>query len=201
MSGFSQFLKEETIEVTDAHKPAVIAPGRMNPPHRGHKLVIDELIKLGNKLKATPIIVVIDSGKYGAKNPLTGEVREKYIKKMFPGIRVVIAHNPYEAVAQLADPEHSDENFFPVGGVTGSDRADSYKKMVGRIFGPEIEKQYQAKVIARDPDATEGVAGVSATKVRSAAIAGDVGEFRAMTGLRGKDADDLMKLVKKGMES
>lgn len=173
----------------------VIAPGRFNPPHRGHKLMIDKLIALGKKLDAEPVVLVIDSGKYGPKNPLTGEVRKRYLSKMFPGVRIEIFKNPYDAVFQLAD-EHK---LVPVGGVTGADRGDSYKGMVGRIFDDEVKKNYKAEILHRDPDASDDVAGASATKAREAATANDVAKFRALTGLEDKEARDLMKQLVKGM--
>ena len=203
MFSFKTFIAEATIvDDVSGHNPVVIAPGRFNPPHRGHRAMIEKLIKLGIELHAEPIVLIIDSGKYGPKNPLPGSVREKYLKKMFPNVRYIVAKNPYEAVAQLANPEEENvPKFVPVGGVTGSDRAKSYKDMIGRMFGPKAEEKYKAVILHRDPDAEDDVAGVSATKVREAALKGDIGKFRAMTGLKGKDADELMTLVQKGMEA
>ena len=196
MFNLKTFINEGVlIDDTTDFKPIVIAPGRFNPPHRGHKLMIDTLIKLGRELNAEPVILIIDSGKYGPKNPLTGEVRKQFLQKMFPKVRIEIAPNAYEAVAKLGDPE----KLIPVGGVSGSDRADNYKKMIGRIFGDEAEKNYKAKVLARDPDAEEDVAGASATKARQAAVDGDLAKFRALTGFSGEESKNLMNLVRKGM--
>lgn len=181
-------------DVSDFTK-IVISPGRFNPPHRGHKLMIDKLIALGKKLNAEPVVLVIDSGKYGPKNPLTGEIRKKYLSKMFPGVRVEIAKNPYDAVYDLADKH----KMVPVGGVTGADRGKSYQAMVGRIFGDKVKEDYEAEVLHRDPDASDDVAGASATKAREAAKAGDVAKFRALTGLEDKEARDLIKQLVKGM--
>ena len=125
--------KEKLDTSNDA--PVVIAPGRFNPPTRGHQQMIRELVALGQQLNAKPVIIVVDSGKQDDRNPLSGEVRKEYLQKMFPSIDIHIAKNPYEAVYDLHD-KHGE---VPVGGVTGLDRADSYKKMIGRIFGPEEE--------------------------------------------------------------
>jgi nicotinamide mononucleotide adenylyltransferase len=170
----------------------VISPGRFNPPHLGHKLLIDTLKKLGRDLNATPVVIVVDSGKRDARNPLSGDIRKKYLSKMFPDVQLVTAHNPYDAVEQL----HTAHNMIPVGGVTGSDRADSYKKMVGRIFGKDAEQQYHSEVLHRDPDAEGNVAGVSASKVREAALNNDVVKVRAMTGLNYDDATQLIEMIR-----
>ncbi len=73
------FLKEvEDFGDVSKFKKIVIAPGRFNPPHLGHKLMIDKLVELGKKLDAEPVVLIIDSGKYGPKNPLPGKVRQEF---------------------------------------------------------------------------------------------------------------------------
>lgn len=197
MLSFTQMLNESIVDDVSDFVPAVIAPGRFNPPHRGHKFMIDELVKLGRKLNAVPFVLIIDSGKYGEKNPLTGEVREEFLKKKYPTVQFIVAKNPYDAVEYLA--VHGDTKYVPVGGVTGSDRAQSYKMMVTRMFGQEVGDKYEAVILARDPDAEGDVSGISATKVRQAAAEGNIERLRAMTGFEGDDADRLMKLVRSGM--
>jgi len=187
--------EKEKLDTSNDH-PVVIAPGRFNPPTRGHQLMIKELVALSQQLNAKPVVLVVDSGKRNERNPLSGEVRKEYLQKMFPGIEIHIVKNPYEGVYDL----HDKYGEVPVGGVTGADRADSYKKMVGRIFSAAEEERYQAKVLNRDPDSDVDVAGVSGTKARDAAVRGDEGSFRAMTGLDHRDAMALMAEVRKGME-
>ncbi len=198
MLNFTQYNQiveaEKEMLDTSNDQPVVIAPGRFNPPTRGHQLMIKELVALGQKLNAKPVVLVVDSGKRDERNPLSGEVRKEYIQKMFPGIDVHVVKNPYMAVYDL----HKEYGEVPVGGVTGADRADSYKKMIGRVFGQREEDRYQAKVLHRDPDSPDDVAGASATKARMAAMQNDEGSFRAMTGLEHEDAVRLMDLIRKG---
>lgn len=198
MSKFKEFVsKTNKIKDFSKHTPIVIAPGRFNPPHRGHKLVIDKLVMLGEQLNAQPIVLIIDSGKYGPKNPLTGDVRKTYLQKMFPDVRFAIFQNFYEAVTKLSEKE----KLLPIGGVAGADRGNIYKKMVGNIFDEQIMNEFHSEILYRDPDATsEDIKGISATKVRRAAINGNVAGFRAMTGLNDHDSRTLMKLLVKGME-
>lgn len=194
---FSTFIAEE-FKNTSHLKPAVIAPGRFNPPHRGHKLVIDKLVALGEKLNAQPVVLIIDSGKYGPKNPLSGEVRKKYLQKMFPEMRFDVFKNAFEAVVQLAEKHQ----LIPVGGVAGQDRGDAYKRMVGAIFGDVAKKEYLSEVLHRDPDSdNKDVKGISATRAREAAMEGDIVAFRAMTGFSDDEARSLMKLLVDGMEA
>lgn len=189
---FADFLTESNTTDWREMQHAVIAPGRFNPPHLGHKLLLDTLSKLGESLNATPVVIIVDAGKYDSRNPLTGETRKTYLSKMFPKMRYMIAHNPYEAVERLG----SEFGMVPVGGVTGSDRADNYKKMVGRVYDEDLAKQYHAEILHRDPDSHEDVAGISATKVRQAAAEGSVSKVRAMTGLGMDDAKEMIRLMK-----
>ena len=199
MNKLAKFIEEaDKVKDFSEHTPIVIAPGRFNPPHRGHKLVIDKLVTLGEKLDAQPVVLIIDSGKYGPKNPLTGQVRKAYLEKMFPEMRYEVYKNPYEAVADLAETE----KLVPVGGVAGADRGDNYKGMVGRIFGEQIMNEYQSEVLYRNPDSdSEDIKGISATKARVAAMEGDVAAFRAMTGLDENDSRTLIKLLVDGMNT
>ena len=199
MKRISEFLAEDDkFKDMSQHSPIVIAPGRFNPPHRGHKLIIDKLVALGEKLGAQPVVLIIDSGKYGPKNPLSGDVRKEYLQKMFPEMRFEVFQNPYDAVVDLAEKEQ----LIPVGGVAGADRGENYRGMVGRIFGENAKKNYLSEVLYRNPDSdSEDIKGISATKARKAALEGDVAAFRAMTGFGDDESRTLMKLLVDGIET
>lgn len=186
---FSTFVTETAADPTTM-KRAVIAPGRYNPPHLGHKGIINKLTELGKELDAIPVVIVIDSGKRDEKNPLDGQLRKEYLRKMFPKIQIVVAHNPYDAIVELGEQS----NLLPVGGVTGADRGNTYKKMIGRIYGREVEQQYRAEVVHRDPDAGD-VAGISATKVRAAAAANDIPKVMTYTGLSRTESVQLISRI------
>ena len=170
-------------------KKIVIAPGRFNPPHRGHKLMIDKLVEFARELNAEPVVIIADSKKYDSRNPLTGEVRKEYISKMFPSVRCEISRNPYDCVYDLA----SFQKQMPVGCVAGSDRGRAYEKMVKNIFGDEVE--FKTRILVRDPDSSD-IAGISSSKAREAARNGDVTKFRYLTGLDDTDANDLMDKIR-----
>ena len=191
-------LENDKFRDASRYAPIVIAPGRFNPPHRGHKLIIDKLVALSEKLDAQPVVLIIDSGKYGPKNPLSGEVRKEYLQKMFPEIRFEVFKNAFEAVIKLAEKDQ----LVPVGGVAGQDRGTAYKGMVGQIFGDDVKNRYLSEVLHRDPDSdSTDVKGISATRARQAAMEGDIAAFRAMTGFADEEAKTLMKLLVDGMET
>lgn len=189
MNKLSQFLAErDEFKDFSKHTPVVIAPGRFNPPHRGHKLIIDKAIVLGKQLEATPVVLIIDSGKYSSRNPLNGDVRREYLQKMFPNTQFEVFRNAYEAVVALLN----EKKMIPVGVVAGRDRASLYESMLRGILGKDTK--YHVEVLHRDPDAN-GVKGISGTKVRKAAEEGNIPAFRAMTGLEDAAARTLMKMV------
>lgn len=196
MGALTTFLAESNRDFIDTSDfvPVVIGPGRFVPPHLGHRFMIKTLVRLGEQLNAKPVVIIVDSGKYGARNPLPGNIRQKYLQKIAPKVEYIIAPNPYTAVMEMIEKKQ-----VPVGGVTGIDRADSYKKMIGRIFGPKIEESYLAETLYRDPDSDREVTGASATKAREFAVNKDEGGFRAITGLEHEDAIELMNMIRKGM--
>ena len=60
LTTYLQEAEQGPVDATE-FKPVVIAPGRFNPPHLGHKLVIDTLVKLGQQTNAKPIVIIVDS--------------------------------------------------------------------------------------------------------------------------------------------
>lgn len=187
--GFKTYITEAQ-DTFDDKKPCVIAPGRFNPPTKGHRRVVEKLIKLAEELDAEPVIVIIDSGKRNADNPLAADVRQQFLKKIVGKLpKVIVDKNAFAAVEQLGQ-----QGLLPVGGVAGADRADSYKKMMGRVYDQSVADNYKSVVLNRDPDSDDD-SGVSATKVREAARNNDVVKVRTMTGLTGEDADKLIALI------
>lgn len=174
-------------------EPVVILPGRFQPPTVGHRLGFTKLLDLSEKLNAKPVILIIDSQKYDARNPLTGEMRHQYLSKMYPEFQYSIGRNAYELIETL----YKENNQVPIGGVTGGDRGDTYKGLIGRIFGNKASELYENIVIHRDPDSLNEIIGATATKAREAALIENEPEFRALTGLNHEDGVELMRLIRR----
>ena len=69
--------------------------GRMNPPTRGHELMIQQMINMAHKAGADPYILTTTGyGKNYNKYPLNAENKVLYLQKMFPGVPVLISNNP-----------------------------------------------------------------------------------------------------------
>lgn len=169
-------------------QPAVIAVGRMNPPTRGHAVLVRKVKEEAKRLGARPILFIVDgekSGKDKAKNPLTGSQREAYAKRLFPGVQVDVVSNAYQVLDVLYV-----QGYEPTVWIAGSDRSLNYQKM---LQGAELS----GKVVEVDRDAGEAD-GVSATAAREAASAGDLEGFKALMPLNASDelVADIMETIR-----
>lgn len=152
-------------------KSLVVAAGRFNPPTAGHEFLIKTLVNEARKHKATPVLIVIEgkhTGEDKVKNPLSGKQRKHFLKLLFPGLKVIVARNPYfvfETMKKL--------KFDIVAALSGADR--DYAPLLART-GHE-----NAKIVTlhRDPEAS-GVQGISATKAKQAAMEKDYAKFASM---------------------
>ena len=92
-----------------------------------------------------------------------------------------------------------EENKLPVGGVTGSDRADTYKQMIGRMFGDAVKRQYVCEIIQRDPDSLD-TSAISGSKVRQSILEDDFPTFKSMVNLNNQNALNMFNTIKIQME-
>lgn len=177
----------------DDLRPAVVAIGRYNPPTIAHRMIFQETVDMAERLDARPVIVIIDSERYDSRNPLSGQVRKEFIEEMYSNLTVVVAKNAFDGVLHL----YEDHDMVAVGGVVGIDRQHEYKAMVGRIHGEKAMDIYETKVIHRDPDASNDVSGISATRARRAALENDESTFRALTMTNHEKGTELMRLIRR----
>jgi citrate lyase synthetase len=158
----------------------------MNPPTRGHAVLVKRMAEEAQRLKARSILFIVDgekSGKDKTKNPLTGPQREAYAKRLFPGVQVDVVSNAYQVLDVLYV-----QGYEPAVWVAGSDRSQNYQKM---LKSAALEGQ----VVEIDRDAGEAD-GVSATAAREAALAGDWTAFKKLMPVGASD-----KLVAEIMET
>jgi hypothetical protein len=175
MLNFIEFLKEATKE-----KHGVLAFGRMNPPTAGHEQVVNKMHQVAKEHGAEHHLVL--SGSHDAKkNPLSPEKKVEHAKNAFPGTNVSAAakgETPLHAAAKL---HASGVQHLHV--VAGSDRQQSTHDLLHKYNGVKsAHGHYKFKSITvhssgeRDPDA-EGTSGISGTKMREHAAAGNKKEF------------------------
>ena len=156
--------------------------GRFNPPTIGHEKLLDALAKQAKK-NVAPYYVFVSHSENQKKDPLPYTKKVAYMKKMFPkhakDIIVDKSRQVFEVAVSLYNKGHTS-----VIMVVGSDRVTEfdgllkkYNKMEGRHGYYEFEDIQVISAGERDPD-SEGVSGMSASKMRSAAISDDYDSFK-----------------------
>ena len=183
-------------------KTAAVAFGRMNPPTIGHQKVVDAILK--QKADAHFLFVSqthkpTGKNKTRYENPLPFDVKLGFIQQAFPNIDIGDT-SVGTAIGILQNLEK--QGFENVIFVCGSDRVAAFTELFNKQNGVDYDLK-SIKIVssgARDPDA-EGADGMSASKMRAAAIANDFESFK--TGLPaglGSDAEEVFAAVRQGLE-
>lgn len=164
-------------EQKDRH--VVFAFGRMNPPTVGHEKLVDAIKAHAEKVGGEAHIYLSKSHDK-KKNPLDYETKHAFAKKAFGS---VVKHTPEGSSNVFGILKHlHHQGYTHATLIAGDDRVEDYKRIASSYNGPGKDfnfKHIEVKSAgARDPDA-EGVEGMSASKMRSLASAGNHKEFKA----------------------
>jgi hypothetical protein len=174
--------------------------GRMNPPTIGHEQVFKTMASQGGDYK-----IFVSQSQDKKDNPLNYQDKIKFIKAIHPEYADAVERNSaLNTVVKVAS--HLYDLVYRNGPcVAGSDRLDSFKKLLTQYKGVDGKAHgyYKFDVLdfvsagERDPD-SEGVSGVSASKARAAAATNDLEAFKAATGAGGI-SDKMFAAVRQGM--
>lgn len=195
LKSFKSFY-EETV------KPIVVTFGRFNPPTIGHEKLLDAVASVAGK---KPYRIYVSQSQDAKKNPLPYEEKVKFLRKMFPKYaRNIISDTSIKTIFDIA-VKLNGEGFNELVLVVGSDRVDSFKKLLDQYNGVKaVHGEYKFEKIdvvsagERDPDADE-VSAMSASKLRDAAKAGDLSTFSKGMPKNFGEVQDLFNAVRKGM--
>jgi hypothetical protein len=181
-----------------AGKTAVIAFGRLNPPTIGHAKLVDAI-----KSHDGDHYLFLSQTQKPKTDPLDFATKMKFAKQFFPDVNVGHqgVRTPVQALEKMQSLGYTDIIF-----VAGSDRVDGFQKLFDTYNGQPDKsgnvpfKFNSIKVVSageRDPDA-DGAEGMSASKMRAAAAAGDLEAFAQ--GVPDKKlAQTMYDAVRKGM--
>jgi len=161
---------------------AVFVFGRMNPPTLGHELLIAKAIEVG-RIEKSDTFVILSKTQDSKKNPVPYQDKLAAINAALPRVNFVDSDKIktiFDAVQFLIDRGYTELTL-----VCGSDRAAEYDVLFNKyINNPDPEKKlnlakFKTAVAGanRDPDSDEA-SGVSATKARNLAKAGDFDAFK-----------------------
>ena len=171
--------------------------GRFNPPTVGHEKLLNTVSEQGaDNYRVYPSRTVDPK-----KNPLEPDVKIDFMTRMFPNHADAIVNdgdmsNIFNVLSNL-----NQEGYSGVTMVVGSDRVSEFKSLLEKYNGQAYEFEELNVISAgeRDPDA-EGVEGMSASKLRAMAAAGDLEGFtQGVPGGDVKLAEQLMMEVRAGM--
>ncbi len=174
--------------------------GRMNPPTIGHEQVFKTMADVGGDYK-----IFVSQTQDKKENPLDYDTKTKFIKLIHPKYadHLVVdtrLNTIGKVCSYLYDLGYKNATF-----VAGSDRLASFQKIISDYNGVEGKAHgyYKFEVLdfkssGEREDGAEGVKGVSASKAREKAVAGDLQGFAEKTGA-GQHAEELYNAVRKGM--
>ena len=186
-------------ELQEAKKTVAFTFGRFNPPTTGHEKLIKALSGQDRNIMVFP-----SHSQDAKKNPLPHARKIAYMKKMFPrfakNIMTSKARNVFEIATLLYDQGYTD-----IVMVVGSDRVKEFDSLLKKYDGEEGRHGFyefsSITVVSagdRDPDA-EGVEGMSASKMRAAAVANDFDSFKQGLPRGFRDGKKLFDDIRKEM--
>jgi len=186
------------IDLQEATGTVSFTFGRFNPPTTGHEKLCDAV----KKANPSDYKIFVSHKQDPKTDPLQYAKKIAYMKKSFPkhkkNIIVSKSRNIFEILVEL----NSYENLIMV---VGSDRVAEFKRIINEYNGVKARHGFYeyktVKVLSageRDPDA-EGVEGMSASKMRAAAVDSDFDSFKLGTPLNDAQAKKLYFDVRKSM--
>ena len=153
-------------------KTAVVAFGRMNPPTIGHRKLVDAMLA-----QAGDPFLFLSHTQKPATDPLSFEEKAGFAKAFFPEVTVgnTQVRTFFDAIKYVNSLGYNRLIY-----VAGSDRVEQFTKLAIQYNGHddmyEFDDIHVVSAGQRDPDA-DGAEGMSASKMRAAASAGDLASF------------------------
>lgn len=189
-----------------APKVAVVTYGRFNPPTVGHQQLLNILSDTGARNNAQ-LVAVFPTYSYDPdKNPLDYNTKIEVLKQIVPANVQILPQGKtlFEMLKYLGE-----QGFTRVFHIAGSDRLPEYEKLINTYNNKPDKKgnilfnipEYKfVSAGERDPD-TEGISGISASKVRQAARTGNYKAFEAgmaktPAGKNINNLQDVYKIIK-----
>jgi len=177
----SMKFRDFLIEKDSKDKHAVLAFGRLNPPTTGHELLVRKVIDIADRYNAEHHIV-LSRTQDKKKNPLSPNQKLKHAKRMFPNANLKLAEPDFPTFLKQAEKLYK-SGITNLHLVAGSDRISEYDRILKTYNGSDEKSLFNFKNIMihsageRDPD-SDDTSGMSASKMRAFAAAGDYGKFK-----------------------
>jgi len=200
--------KEEVVLKTfkdlreEKKKTAVFTFGRFNPPTIGHEKLIDKVSKVAG---SNSYFIYPSHSQNTKKDPLPQSLKIAYMRSMFPKHAKKIIAGTEKNVFDIAVSLYN-KGFTDIEMVVGSDRIREFHKILSKYNGLQGRHGfYDFKTVTvtsagdRDPDA-DGVKGMSASKMRGAALSNDFETFKSGLPKTFGHAQKMFKDIRKYMK-
>ena len=178
-----------------------LAFGRFNPPHAGHQQLMD-IAAASAAQEESDYIIVPSRSQDPKKNPLDADTKVSVMRQMFPQhSERIVNDGANRTIFDVLKKAHND-GYTNVRIVAGQDRVKEFDKL-SQNYNGQLYQFDNMEVISsgdRDPD-SEGVEGLSSSRMRLAAAEGDFKTFRAglPEGIPRKSAMTLFDTVRQSM--
>ena len=176
--------------------------GRFNPPTVGHERLIAKVAKEA-KSNGGEYRIYPSRSQDPKKNPLDPGTKIKFMRLAYPDhANAIVDSDNMRTIFDVLSALDSD-GYSSVNIVVGGDRVSEFNSLATKYNG-DLYTFDEIKVVSaggRDPDA-EGVEGMSASKMRKAAVEGDFDSFDQgiPESLSKKDRDTLYLLLRQAMQ-
>ena len=179
-----------------------LAFGRFNPPHAGHQQLMD-IAAAAAEQEESDYIIVPSRSQDAKKNPLDADTKVSVMRQMFPQHSERIVNDvANRTIFDVLKKAHND-GYTNVRIVAGQDRVKEFDKL-SQNYNGQLYQFDNMEVVSsgdRDPD-SDGVEGLSSSRMRLAAAEGDFKTFRAglPEGIPRKSAMELFDTVRQSMK-
>ena len=179
-----------------------LAFGRFNPPHAGHQQLMD-IAAQSAEAEESDYIIVPSRSQDTKKNPLDADTKVSVMRQMFPQhSERIVNDGANRTIFDVLKKAHND-GYANVRIVAGQDRVKEFDKL-SQNYNGQLYQFDNMEVISsgdRDPD-SDGVEGLSSSRMRLAAAEGDFKTFRAglPEDISRKSAMDLFDTVRQSMK-
>ena len=179
-----------------------LAFGRFNPPHAGHQQLMD-IAAQSAEAEESDYIIVPSRSQDAKKNPLDADTKISMMRQMFPQhSERIVNDGANRTIFDVLKKAHND-GYTNVRIVAGQDRVKEFDKL-SQNYNGQLYQFDNMEVVSsgdRDPD-SDGVEGLSSSRMRLAAAEGDFKTFRAglPEGIPRKSAMGLFDTVRQSMK-
>ena len=178
-----------------------LAFGRFNPPHAGHQQLMD-IAAQSAEAEESDYIIVPSRSQDAKKNPLDADTKVSVMRSMFPQhSERIVNDGANRTIFDVLKKAHND-GYTNVRIVAGQDRVKEFDKL-SQNYNGQLYQFDNMEVVSsgdRDPD-SDGVEGLSSSRMRLAAAEGDFKTFRAglPESVPRKSAMELFDTVRQSM--